>query len=416
MQAFRLHVLSTGMDLDLPSPEPFKPILPLAPIPSHFPSIVARPGQQVELVRTHRGGFIGPGTNQLNPAQSTVTGYSLQPNLPALAHGLTTPAEAEFAALLERPSKRSPADLMHQMRGRLDKAVDVVQGLLLKPENRFDDKVWSDFYYSSSARSAYERKAEAYFKEHPEARPRFETAHQNALLKWDALAVAKAHEKTIKEGRKLTAETKKREVSDLGISLPKLATRETYLLLRESLKPVEGALAAGYHQQLTSVMTAVLDALKANRMDFEKTYPVMSMQDRRWATGLDREKDLRIQDTRRAARDWVLVENGVAAPKSDNEMRIKRDSKDMAAHEITAFSGKLTEKIDTARKEEGQIDTPVKSVTYQGNPNPHEWSTLTATMTDGKKQVWETKIIVNYSVYQKAFNQWPTRRADAPKS
>ena len=46
------------------------------------------------------------------------------------------------------------------------------------------------------------------------------------------------------------------------------------------------------------------------------------------------------------------------------------------------------------------------------NVTGHPWtnSVLTVSMTDGTKQVWNTKMIVNYSVYGKAFNQFPSRQ------
>jgi hypothetical protein len=46
------------------------------------------------------------------------------------------------------------------------------------------------------------------------------------------------------------------------------------------------------------------------------------------------------------------------------------------------------------------------------NVTGHPWtnSVLTVDMADGTKQVWNTKMIINYSVYGKAFNQFPSRR------
>jgi hypothetical protein len=37
-------------------------------------------------------------------------------------------------------------------------------------------------------------------------------------------------------------------------------------------------------------------------------------------------------------------------------------------------------------------------------------ATIWAFCTDGEEQVWHTQCIINRSVYNKLFNQWPTRR------
>jgi len=42
----------------------------------------------------------------------------------------------------------------------------------------------------------------------------------------------------------------------------------------------------------------------------------------------------------------------------------------------------------------------------------HVWgfSQITATLDDGSVEKWKTQMICNYSVYGKAFNQWPSRK------
>ena len=57
-----------------------------------------------------------------------------------------------------------------------------------------------------------------------------------------------------------------------------------------------------------------------------------------------------------------------------------------------------------------KIGKPVVSATMSGNP----WvnSTLKVETNDGESQAWSTKMIINYSKYDLAFNQFPTRRLD----
>ena len=54
-----------------------------------------------------------------------------------------------------------------------------------------------------------------------------------------------------------------------------------------------------------------------------------------------------------------------------------------------------------------KIGKPVVSATFTGDP----WhgSTLTVVTNDGNKQVWDTKMILNYSKYGTMFNQFPSR-------
>lgn len=55
-----------------------------------------------------------------------------------------------------------------------------------------------------------------------------------------------------------------------------------------------------------------------------------------------------------------------------------------------------------------KIGKPVVDAKMTGNI----WTnaTLTVTTNDGEQQVWETKMILNFSKYQKMFNQFPSRR------
>ena len=55
-----------------------------------------------------------------------------------------------------------------------------------------------------------------------------------------------------------------------------------------------------------------------------------------------------------------------------------------------------------------KIGKPVTNAKMAGNI----WTNavLTVTTNDGEEQVWNTKMILNFSKYQKMFNQFPSRR------
>jgi hypothetical protein len=59
-----------------------------------------------------------------------------------------------------------------------------------------------------------------------------------------------------------------------------------------------------------------------------------------------------------------------------------------------------------------KIGKPVTHATMEGNPWHH--SNIHVTTHDGEKQHWHTKMILNRSKYDNAFNQFPTRRVDKP--
>lgn len=71
---------------------------------------------------------------------------------------------------------------------------------------------------------------------------------------------------------------------------------------------------------------------------------------------------------------------------------------EQACREYDAFVAKLIKKIG-----------PTKSATLEGN---HVWSfsILYVVLENGEHQRWNTKQIVNRSVYGKLFNQWPSRK------
>lgn len=80
------------------------------------------------------------------------------------------------------------------------------------------------------------------------------------------------------------------------------------------------------------------------------------------------------------------------------EEKFIKNAVDGAAASYDEFVAKMVEKIGK----------PVVTSSFTGDP----WtgSTLRVRCSDGEEQVWNTRMIVNYSVYGKAFNQFPSRR------
>ncbi len=74
------------------------------------------------------------------------------------------------------------------------------------------------------------------------------------------------------------------------------------------------------------------------------------------------------------------------------------EAKDSAAAHYDSFTLKLIEKVG-----------PVVAAELSGN---HVWSysILTVTHPDGTQSRWKTQQIINRSVLDKLFNQWPTRK------
>ena len=95
----------------------------------------------------------------------------------------------------------------------------------------------------------------------------------------------------------------------------------------------------------------------------------------------------------RGIRDPLIV-----VERADAEAKVRADARKAANADFDAYLNKLANKI-------GQTIT---SAAISGGL--WDGSTLAVGCEDGTNQVWNTKCIINQSVYHKLFNQWPTRR------
>jgi hypothetical protein len=118
---------------------------------------------------------------------------------------------------------------------------------------------------------------------------------------------------------------------------------------------------------------------------------------------MPREKYLRMQEYRYMLMGMTTpVGAGVQAvmrqPSQEKKDAYAAECKSNAIASYEAWVAKIIQKIGK----------PVVKATMNGNP----WngSTIAVTCNDGEEQVWHTQMIINRSVYNKLFNQFPTRR------
>lgn len=98
-----------------------------------------------------------------------------------------------------------------------------------------------------------------------------------------------------------------------------------------------------------------------------------------------------------------MNEPEIVVEKPGAEARLRQQAKQNADALVDAYLHKLA----------GKIGKLIASATTNGNI--WDYATLEVVCADGEKQTWRTTCILNRSVYDKLFNQWPTRRVQEPK-
>lgn len=97
------------------------------------------------------------------------------------------------------------------------------------------------------------------------------------------------------------------------------------------------------------------------------------------------------------------------AANADNAEVIAKAAAKMAKDALEGFCHKLTGKIEKTI----DMHEDVHSVRYEGGLDPWGWSYIhvdVRSSLDKRKQIWQTKMIINVSCKGKLFNQWPTRQ------
>jgi len=152
-------------------------------------------------------------------------------------------------------------------------------------------------------------------------------------------------------------------------------------------------------QQATDFVENKLDILKKHDWDLDKVAPrarsnmgrdaYMSAQNKRSLyTSITKSKSDSVKHG-----ELYIVEPNPALIKHYIEMNVSG-----AEEAYKGFMQKMIQKIGK----------PVVDAKMTGNI----WTdaTLTVTTDDGEQQIWSTKMIINFSKYQKMFNQFPSRR------
>jgi len=88
----------------------------------------------------------------------------------------------------------------------------------------------------------------------------------------------------------------------------------------------------------------------------------------------------------------------IVVEKPEAEARLRQNAKQSADALVDSYLYKLAGKI-------GKV-----IVSAATNGNIWDFATLNVMCADGEAQTWRTTCILNRSVYDKLFNQWPTRQ------
>lgn len=190
-------------------------------------------------------------------------------------------------------------------------------------------------------------------------------------------------------------------------------TEATLAFVTAALAPTEAHLKAAYYAANVKNYRAVIAALIAAGWDMQKAFPhphgSMSRAQYKHADAARKNAE-RFTQWDHAKR--TLESNRMNGPepvklkRTEAEQVAKLDAE--AARDaklaLQSYCWKLAGKIQS---ELADGDT-VAGATYAGTSNVWGWSFVNVTTAAGGSQSWKTKMIVNFSVYGKAFNQWPT--------
>lgn len=99
----------------------------------------------------------------------------------------------------------------------------------------------------------------------------------------------------------------------------------------------------------------------------------------------------------------------ITSPKETYNYDLRKENKELEANYIKAVYDSAEASYDSfIHKLMDKIGKPVVKATMTGNP----WtgSVLTVETNDGETQIWKNKMIVNFSKYDKPFNQFPSNK------
>ena len=184
--------------------------------------------------------------------------------------------------------------------------------------------------------------------------------------------------------------------------------------LTASLAPTEEILRRGYLHRLKEQYENFVKELTEDGMDAEKRFffPKSTMSRKQYT--MQRAKYAMME----GFTDGVSVTRSFRGPnirilKTDNMVTLELKAVELAKTALESYINKMLGKITAETEKTEGLD--VSKVSYIGNIDPWSWSHLIVETTDGKRQIWRTKMIINVSSLGHAFNQWPTRLVESVK-
>ncbi len=151
-------------------------------------------------------------------------------------------------------------------------------------------------------------------------------------------------------------------------------------------------------EEATKHIDYLLDELKKANWDLDVIAPLPDSIKRFSSWGTDSAKrNLFTSITDQATSSVSFKYSGIRKKSASKRTKYINNAIANAAESYDNYVGKMVVKIGK----------PVVSATFTGDP----WhgSLLTVVTSDGGKQVWNTKMILNYSKYGAMFNQFPSR-------
>lgn len=144
-----------------------------------------------------------------------------------------------------------------------------------------------------------------------------------------------------------------------------------------------------------------LKELEKAGWDLDKVAPLQNSYSSRWGGGYEQARAKRSL--------YTSLTKSVKSSRSFKDPDIRKPDKMMIERYIEiAVKGAETSYRAFMQKMIEKIGKPVVKAKMTGNI----WTNavLNVTTSDGENQVWNTKMIINFSKYQKMFNQFPSRR------
>lgn len=191
----------------------------------------------------------------------------------------------------------------------------------------------------------------------------------------------------------------------------------TYTTLRATIEPQRAGYTAVIFKHLRDRVDAVLKRLADAGGDANAAapYPDSRMGRTEHAMAVELYHEIRkwtvaVNTASRGPRD---PEPRVAKPAAEIDRNLQIEANAITDADFSSYAAKLTGKILK------DYDHDAKAIVTKATVNGQLWveSDLVvevesgdAGSTDVRHQTWQTKMILNRSIYNRLFNQWPTRR------